>query len=121
MANTVTRDEEKASSVGSQAHAAHPDTTLTPTTVLVPHIALRDQGTYFGRKTGHYLLLVDINPNNQTSVIEEIAVTPKSAIHNTADPCQGGSLQNGTANKVLRGGVVAGRSIDKNGVAGHVL
>ncbi len=121
MADTVTRYEEKASSVGSQAHAAHPDTTFTAATVLVPHIALRDQGTGFSRKAGHYLLLIDINPDNQTSVVEEIAVTPESAVHDIANLCQGGSLQNGTPDKVLRRGVVAGRSVDKDGVARHVL
>lgn len=87
MADTVTRDEEKASSVGRKTHAALPDTTFAATAILVPYIALWDQRTSFSGKAGHYLLLIDIDPNDQTSVIEEIAVASESAVHHVPDLC----------------------------------
>lgn len=72
MLTAIACDEEETLTVASKSHTAHPDTAFAPTTILIPDIGLRSQGTRFCCKLSYYFLLIHVDTDYKACVVEEI-------------------------------------------------
>jgi hypothetical protein len=60
-------------------------------------------------------MLVDVHAHNNTSIVEQIAVSTKSPVNNRTDLCQRWSLQNHSSNKGPPVVVLRYCAVDENG------
>ena len=112
MANSIPGHPEKAVAVRRKTHPTHPDTALSPIAILVPNISLGHERAGFHGEACRNLFLRNVNSNDETSIIKEIAMTPKSAINVIPNLDQGRPLQDRSSNEMGRWPIVTDRAIN---------
>lgn len=108
VAITVSGYEEQAVAVRRKTHSTHPDTALSTTSVLVPDISLGHQRAGFHGEACCNLFGRNVDSNDKTGIVEEIAVTPERAINVIPNLDKGRPLQDRSSNEVGRWPIVTG-------------